>query len=132
MLLVVTTNAADTAAMAEWLRPQLPDADVVTASGYYAAVSALNASPRVVVADVGAPSGRDDWRLAELRSRTAGVAVVVLADAAHVEELSGPLHADLAVTSLRRLPPLRELLVNDEPVVADPPRASRRDESSRR
>jgi hypothetical protein len=133
VLLVVTTNAADAEAMAGWLAPHLAAGEVAVVSGYFAAVSALGSGHRAVVAEIGVPSGREDWRLAELRSRVPDAAVVVVADAVHVRELARPLRADLAVTSLRNLPPLRELLLSDEPVVADPPaaRPTRRDEPTR-
>lgn len=119
VLVVVTTNAADSAAMARWLRPQLPPDQVLVATGYYAAMSAISGSARSVVADLGVPADRDDWRLAELRARAPEAAIVVLADGVHVDHLAAPLRADLAVTRMRDLPPLRELLVNDEPVVED-------------
>lgn len=117
--MAVTTNAADTAAIGRWLRQQLPADQVATAAGYYAAVSALAGPARVVVVDIGVPDDRTDWRLAELRGRTAGAAVIVLADRTHVSALAAPLRADLAVTRMRDLPPLRELLLGDDPVAAD-------------
>jgi len=119
VLVVITTNDADTAAIAEWLRPQLTEMQVVQATGFYAAMSALERRARAVVIDVGTEHGRDDWRLAELRGRARGAAFVVVADAVHLSMLAGATRADLAVTSVDRLPPLRELLLTDEPVVTD-------------
>jgi hypothetical protein len=119
VLVVVTTSTADTVAIASWLAPQLPDGQVVEAHGFYAAMPALDRSPRVVVVDVGPVDGRDDWRLAELRERAAGAAFVVVADATQLPMLAGATHADLAVTSADDLPPLRELLLTDEPLVTD-------------
>jgi hypothetical protein len=119
VLVVITTNGCDTAAIAAWLGPQLPDGEVVTATGYYAAMSALDRQPRAVVADVGLPQGRDDWRLAELRARRGDAAFVVVADATLLAMLSGATRADLAVTCVDDLPPLRELRLTDEPLIAD-------------
>src|SRR3954452_14214482 len=116
---VVTTNAADTKAISAWLGPQFSDGEVVPAAGYFAAVSAIERRPRAVVVDVGFPEGRDHWRLAELRSRQADAAFVVVADAALLPRLAGAAKADLAVTRVAPLPPLRELLLTDEPVVTD-------------
>lgn len=127
VLVVVTTNATDTQAIAAWLGPQLPDGQVVRVAGYFAAVSAIERKPRAVVIDVGFPEGRDDWRLAELRSRTSDAAFVVVADATLLPRLAGATKADLAVNSAGDLPPLRELLLTDEPLVTDragSPRAS--------
>lgn len=125
VLVVVTTNTADTNAIAAWLRPQLAAADLVVANGFYAGVSAIERRVRAVVIDVGVPDGRADWRLAEIRSRRHDAAYVVVADAVHLPAMIGALRADLAVTKTSDLPPLRELLVCDEPVVADD-RARRR------
>jgi len=119
VLVVVTTNPTDMAALDAWLRPQLPAADVVLASGFYAAVSAIERRVRAVVVDVGPPDGRDDWRLAELRARRDDAAFVVVADDVHLPMLAGTLHADLAVTTVSDLPPLREMLITDEPVLPD-------------
>ena len=124
-LVIVTTNAGDTAAIAAWLDPQLAEGEVVRAAGYFAAVSALERRPRAVVVDVGFPDGRDDWRLAELRARQPEAAFIVVADATLLPRLSGATAADLAVTSAGDLPPLRELLLTDEPVVTDRARAPR-------
>jgi DNA-binding NarL/FixJ family response regulator len=99
------------------LRPQLPTGEVVTAVGFYAAISAIERDARAVVIDVGAPAGREDWRLAELRARRPEAPVVVVADAVHLPALASTLRADLAVTSVSELPPLRELLLTDEPLV---------------
>jgi len=119
LLVVVTTNPADTAEVVTWLQPQLSPADVTVASGFYAGMAALAAGSRAIVLDVGAPDGRDSWRLAELRHRGRDVAYVVLADATVLPQLSGALQTDLAVTSVHRLPPLRELLVTEEPLADD-------------
>ena len=118
-LVVVTTNTADTAEVAAWLRHQLSADDVTVATGFYAGVAALAAGPRAIVLDVGPPDGRDSWRLAELRHRGRDVAYVVVADATVLPQLTGALHTDLAVTSVNRLPPLRELLLSDEPLDDD-------------
>lgn len=119
VLVVVTTNAADSAAIATWLGPQLPAGEVLQAAGYFAAVTALEQRPRALVVDVGVPEGHDDWRLGELRARQRDAAFVVVADATLLPRLAGTTAADLAVTSPRALPPLRELLLTDEPVVTD-------------
>jgi len=119
VLVVITTNACDTAAIAAWLEPQLVDGEVVRAAGYFAAVSAIERRPRAVVIDIGVPDGRDDWRLAELRARCGDAAFVVVADATLLPMLAGATHADLAVSTAGDLPPLRELLLTDEPVVSD-------------
>lgn len=111
-LAVVTTNAADTADVLAWLQP-LPRADVAVTAGYYAGVAAFTAGRRAVVVEIGAPEGRESWRLAELRQRSRDVTYVVVADATLLPHLSGALRTDLAVTSVSRLPPLRELLVTD-------------------
>jgi hypothetical protein len=127
VLVVITTNAGDSRSIAAWLGPQLPDGEVVQAAGYFAAVSSIERHPRAVVIDVGFPDGHDDWRLAELRSRQPDAAFVVVADATLLPRLAGATTADLAVTSAADLPPLRELLLTDEPVVTDragSPRAS--------
>ena len=89
------------------------------AAGYSAAVSAIERQPRAVVLDVGLPQGHDDWRLAELRSAQPDAAFVVVADATLLPPLAGATKADLAVTTAADLPPLRELLLTDEPLVTD-------------
>jgi hypothetical protein len=119
VLVVITTNARDATAIVDWLQPQLVDGEVVSASGYFAAVSAIERRPRAIVIDVGVPQGRDDWRLAELRNRRSGAAFVVVADATFLPMLAGATRAHLAVTSVADLPPLRELLLTDEPVISD-------------
>src|SRR3954453_13344179 len=119
VIVVVTANPADTKAIATWLTPQLPDGEVVQVAGYFAAVSAIQRRAHAVVVDVGFPEGRDHWRLAELRSRQADAAFVVVADAALLPRLAGAAKADLAVTRVADLPPLRELLLTGEPVVTD-------------
>jgi len=117
VLLVVVTNRRDAAQMVRWLSPQLPDGEVSIAFGYLATVAAIDSGARAVVADVGTPDGRDHWRLAELRARQPDTATVVVADAALLPQLAGTVRADLAVTGVDALPPLRELLVTNEPVV---------------
>jgi len=119
VLVVITTNPADTNAISAWLSPQLPDGEVVHAAGYFAAVSSIERRPHAVVVDIGFPEGRDHWRLAEMRSRQADAAFVVVADATLLPRLAGAAKADLAVTRGADLPPLRELLLTDEPVVTD-------------
>ncbi|MDQ1684646.1 MAG: hypothetical protein QOC82_1383 [Frankiaceae bacterium] len=124
LLVFVTTNPADSAEVADWLRPQLATDEVTVANGFYAGVAALAAGSRAIVLNVGPPDGQDSWRLAELRHRgvpssTEEVAYVVVADATVLPQLSGVLRTDLAVTSVGRLPPLRELLVSEEPLVDD-------------
>lgn len=120
VLVVVTTNAADTTEVAAWLRAQLPDGEVAVVSGFYAGVAALASGRRAVILDAGPSGGRDSWRLAELRHRGGSdVAYIVVADATYLPQLSGALQTDLAVTSVDRLPPLRELLVTEEPLFDD-------------
>ena len=119
LLVIVTTNAADTADVVAWLGPQHFADNVVVATGYYAGVAALAVGWRAVVLDIGAPGGRDSWRLAELRHRAKDATYVVVADATEVPQLAGALHADLAVTSVTGLPPAREVLLSDEPLVDD-------------
>lgn len=118
-LVVVTTNPADTADVIAWLGPHLFPDDVAIVSGFYAGIAALTAGLRAVVIDIGTPDGRDTWRLAEFRHRGGDVAYVVVADASFLPQLSGALDTDLAVTSVDRLPPLRELLVTGEALAAD-------------
>ena len=118
-LVVVTTNAADTADVVAWLGPQLFPDNVAIVSGFYAGVAALTAGQRAVVIDIGTPDGRNSWRLAELRNRGRNVAYVVVADAIFLPHLAGALRTDLAVTSVNLLPPLRELLVTEQPLVDD-------------
>lgn len=119
LLVVVTTNPVDTDDVVAWLRPQLAARDVTVARGFYAGVAAIKGGCRAIVLDIGAPDGRDSWRLAELRHCGHDVSFVVLADATVLPQLSGALRTDLAVTSVHRLPPLRELLVTDQPLVDD-------------
>jgi hypothetical protein len=119
MLVVVTTNSADTADVIAWLGPQHFDDDVIVASGFYAGVAALAGGWRAVVLDVGAPDSRDSWRLAELRHRAGEATYVVVTDATELAQLAGALQTDLAVTSVSRLPPVREMLVSEESLVGD-------------
>src|SRR3954451_1427899 len=125
VLVVITTNPGDTRAIAGWLGPQLPDGEVVQAAGYFAAVSAIERRPRAVVIDVGFPEDHDVWRLAEPRSHQPDAEFVVVADATLLPRLAGATRADLAATSAADLPPLRELLLTDEPVVTDRARSPR-------
>jgi hypothetical protein len=119
VLLVVTTNAADTTAVAAWLGPQLQPGSVLVANGYYAGMAALARRPRAAVVQVDLDNEHDGWRMAELRAQAGAATVAVVADAAHLQPLARPLRADVAATSVPRLPPLRELLVTDEPVLSD-------------
>jgi len=125
-LLVVVTAAADADAMSRWLGGQLPDGHVAMAHGYHAGVAAIARRSPAVVIDVGVMTGRDTWRLAELRSREPEAAVVVVADASLLSGLASVLRADLAVTSVSELPPLRELLLTDEPLLRGDQTNSRR------
>ena len=109
-LVVVTTDSATTSELCAWLARQLPSAEVAVGSGFYAAVAALARDADVVVAEVGMPSPRDIWRLAEIRNRVASAAIVVVADSTLLPRLIGPLRADLAVRFVHDLPPLRELV----------------------
>jgi len=111
LLVVVTTNPSDTADVLAWLGPQHFTHDVAVASGFYAGAAALTMRRPVVVLDIGAPGGRDSWRLAELRHRGKDATYVVVADATELPHLSGALRTDLAVTSVSRLPPVREMLL---------------------
>lgn len=119
VLIAVVTNSSDSRAMAEWLTRELAAEHVARARGYHAAVAAAEQGVTAVVADVGTPSGREDWRLAELRSRRPEATVVVVAEAAHLATLTSTLNADLAVTSVDALPPLREVFVGAEPLLPD-------------
>ena len=125
-LLVVVTTAADADAMSRWLDAQLPDGHVATAHGYYAGVAAIARRSPAVVIDVGVMTGRETWRLAELRARQPDAAVVVVAEASLLSGLASILRADLAVTSVSELPPLRELLLTDEPLLRGDQTSSRR------
>lgn len=118
-LVVVTTNEMDTVALRTWLRRQADDDEVVFAHGFYAGISAVERVARAVVVDVGDTGESDRWRLAELRSRRPDATFVVVAEAAALATLAGALAADLAVTGVDALPPLRELLVDDEPLPDD-------------
>jgi hypothetical protein len=119
VLIAVVTNSSDSRAMAQWLTRELPTPHVARARGYHAAVAAVEQGVTAVIADVGTPAGREDWRLAELRSRRPEATLVVVAEAAHLTALTSMLGADLAVTTVEALPPLREVLVGDEPRLAD-------------
>ncbi|MDQ1748534.1 MAG: hypothetical protein QOD07_2797 [Frankiaceae bacterium] len=118
-LVVVTTNASDATEAVAWLQAKLAPGDITVATGFYAAVAAMGGEWRALVLDIGAPDGRDGWRLAELRHRAGDATFAVVADAVHLPQLGGALRTDLAVTSAGRLPPLRELIVTDEPLVDD-------------
>ena len=117
MLVVVVTNLADAGAAATWLSAQMRDEAVAVATGYHAAVAAIERGARAVVANFGVPSGREDWRLAELRARNPDATIGVVADAGLLPRLVATLRADVAVTSVSGLPPLRELLVSGETLV---------------
>lgn len=114
-LVAVTTDPLTTAELRAWLEQGVGDDRVVVRRGFYAGIAALAADPLVLVVDVGPPSDRDSWRLAELRQRASGATVVVVADALLLPALTGALHADLAVTKVEDLPPLRELTVGAAP-----------------
>jgi alpha/beta superfamily hydrolase len=116
-LVVVVTNLADANAATDWLRAQMPDGAVAVATGYHACVAAIARQARAVVANIGVPSGREDWRLAELRERNPEATIGVVADAGMLPRLVDTLRADTAVTSVDDLPPLRELLVTPELLV---------------
>jgi DNA-binding NarL/FixJ family response regulator len=126
VLVVVVTNAADATATMRWLAPQLSDEQVAKVNGFYAAVAAIDRGAPAVVVDVGLPDGHDAWRLVELRVRQPDAAVVVIADATLLPGLRATLSADVAVTGTRHLPPLREVLVTDEPVLKPDQTSSRR------
>jgi hypothetical protein len=111
-LVVVTTNASDRRQVCVWLADQLPRGTVVTCADYFAGMAALEAGHQLVVIEAAAGNGPGSWRLAELRSRAETATVVVVADAVDLPQLKGALQADLAVTSLDGLPPLRELLLS--------------------
>ena len=114
-LVVVATNAADVDALMSWLSRQAPERLAHACSGFYPGMAALARGAGIVVIDVGTDMGRECWRLAELRDRAASATVVVIADAMLLPSFGGALHADLAVTGVDGLPPLRELLVSAEP-----------------
>jgi hypothetical protein len=109
-LVVVTTDPVTTRALSAGLERQLPSGSVAVRTGFYATVSALARHPDVLIADIGAPNPRDEWRLAELRTVAADSTIVVVADATVLPRLAGPLRPDLCVRSVDELPPLRELL----------------------
>jgi 16S rRNA G1207 methylase RsmC len=113
----VTDSSTAAVELSSWLAAQLPAGTVTTATGFYAAVAAAQRGDPVVVADVGAGTQRQEWQLAELRTRLSGATVVVVAAAAHLATLAGALRADLALTSPADLPPLRELLLASEPAL---------------
>lgn len=117
VLVVVVTNLADAGAAASWLSAQMREEAVTVVTGYHAAVAAIERRNRTVVANFGVPSGREDWRLAELRARHPDATIGVVADAGLLPRLVATLRADVAVTSVEGLPPLRELLVSDEPLM---------------
>ena len=118
-LVVVTTEAATTRELAEWLSRELPGGSISVGLGFYAGITAIARDTSVVVVNVGIPSGRDVWRMAELRERAHGATIVVVADATLLPMLSGPLQPDLAATSLAGLPPLRELLLTESAPLPD-------------
>src|SRR6478672_11651723 len=111
-LVVITTDASTTRELADWLGAQLSDGTVAVRAGFYAGMTAIARDFAVVIMEVGFPDERDVWRLAEVRTRAAEAAVVVVADATLLPRLAGPLRPDLAVRSTADLPPLRELLVS--------------------
>jgi hypothetical protein len=125
-LVAVTTNAADTAELVDWLERQLPARTVTTCAGYYAAVAALSSGVPVAVVETPLIDARDEWRLAELRARAPEATILVVADATLLPALTGALRADLAVTRTADLPPLRELQLTSTPAVETDGQTSRR------
>jgi hypothetical protein len=116
-LVAVTTDPATTREIADWLSEGLAGESMAIGFGFYAAIAAIARDTSVVVANIGVPTGRDLWRLAELRERADRATIIVVADAAHLPLVCGPLHPDLAATSVAGLPPLRELfLAKSEPL----------------
>jgi hypothetical protein len=114
-LIAVTANAADCDAVMAWVERQTGELVLRPCAGFYAAMAAVDRGDPVVVTSV-AP-GVDGWRLAELRARAgAGAVVVVLADATLLPMLAGALRADVAVTEVAALPPLREVVVGPAPL----------------
>lgn len=128
-LVAVTTDPSTTAELTAWLGNTLDRDRVLVRRGFFAGVAALSAAPTVLVVDVGPPSGRDSWRLAELRHRAPDSTVVVVADATLLPLMTGALRADLAVTRVGDLPPLRELVVSAVP--ASKPHQTMRRRSAR-
>src|SRR4051812_47190589 len=107
-LLVVTNDAMTAAAVTQWIADQRPDQPVREVGGFYAAVAELRRGSTIVVADVGDVSGRDGWRVAELRAHAPAATAVVACDASMAPHLSGALRAELTVSRVHDLPPLRE------------------------
>ena len=126
VLVVLVTNAGDAESARRWLAPQLNEEQVVYVAGFYAAMAAVDRGFPAVVVDIGVPDGHDAWRLAELRARRPDAAVVVIADATLLPGLQATVRSDVAVTHTRQLPPLREVLVTDEPVLRPDQTSSRR------
>jgi len=118
-LVAVTTDPATTRELADWLSAGLPGESVAVGFGFYAAMAAISRGVPVVVINVGEPTGRDLWRLAELRERSCDGTMVVIADASALPLLCGPLQPDLAATDVAGLPPLRELLVDRPAALPD-------------
>ena len=118
-LVVVTTEAATTVELSGWLSQQLGSETLTVRRGFYDAMMAIARRFTVIVADVGDPVDRHLWRLAEIRTQAPDATVVVVADAAVLPHLAGPLRPDLAVRSVADLPPLRELLMTGTTPVVD-------------
>jgi hypothetical protein len=118
-LVVVTTEAATAHEVSDWLSRAVPADRMAVRHGFYAGMTAMSPSVTVVVVDVGVPTGRDVWRLAELRTRARAAAIVVIADATLLPMLCGPLRPDLVATSVGGLPPLRELLLTEAAAMPD-------------
>jgi hypothetical protein len=126
-LVVATVSAADAADVVGWLRRQRQGVRVVTCFGFHAAVPALSQPSEVLVAVLPPYQPSDDWRLAELRSRAPRASIVAVADPTLLPGLVGALRADLGVTRVDDLPPLREMLLTG-PVRLD----ERPDQTNRR
>lgn len=132
VLVAVTDNAEDAEALSFWMSAQLPPGTVSVATGFYAAVAAIERAAPVVVVDVGGGSPRLEWQIAELRARLRRATIVVVAEPTHLSALAGALRADLAVASVSELPPLRELLLATEPALVDVDRGLLQAQTSRR
>jgi hypothetical protein len=116
-LVLVTTSQSDALACHRWLAAQSSAAPPAPCHGFYAVVSALVRRAPVVIADLGLDRDptvwdREVWRLAELRTRAPEATFVVVADATLAVPVAGAVRADMTVTSVDKLPPLREAVVS--------------------
>jgi hypothetical protein len=125
-LVVLTTNPTDAGEVTALLQEQLTAGAVARCAGYYAAIPVLQTGARVVVVDVGSPRRHEAWRLADLRAHAPEASVVVVADATLLQPIAGAVGADLAVTSVAALPPLRELLLGPAASTVAPQTSRRR------